>query len=59
MIKRFELREGTLLTEQEKSLLEEAGRRPICYDNDSPELTGEMEEGFRAARKAKPYRKEL
>ncbi|MCI9509858.1 MAG: hypothetical protein HFF10_08995 [Angelakisella sp.] len=54
----FELTGPAELTSREKELLLEAKKRPIAYDEDSPELTDEMEAAFRAARKAKPYRGE-
>ena len=54
----FELTGPAELTGKERELLAEAKKRPIVYDEDSPELTDEMEAAFRAARKAKPYRGE-
>ena len=54
----FELTGPAELTSRERELLAEAKKRPIVYDEDSPELTDEMEAAFRAARKAKPYQGE-
>lgn len=47
-------RENTTLTKTERQMVEEAKKLPIVYDDDSPELTEEMEKAFIAARKAKP-----
>ncbi len=46
------------LTEEELEMLAEAEKMPIVYDEDSPEMTPEMEQAFIAARKAKPFRGE-
>lgn len=46
------------LSQEEKEMLAEAGKRPVVYDEDSPEMTEEMEQAFIAARKAKPFRGE-
>lgn len=54
----FELDGNAVLTSREKKLLAEAKKLPIVYDEDSPELTDDMEAAFIAARKAKPYRGE-
>ena len=51
----FELNGTTPLTNRERELLEAGKKLPIVYDEDSPELTEEMERAFIAARKAKPY----
>lgn len=55
----FRLDRNAKLTEEEKRLLSEAEKRPIVYDEDSPEMTSEMEKAFAVARKARPYHKEL
>lgn len=54
----FELDGTATLTDKEKKLLAEARRLPIIYDEDSPELTDDMEKAFAAARKARPYQGE-
>lgn len=51
----FELNEYATLTAEEKSILSAAKKLPVVYDEDSPELTDDMEQAFIAARKAKPY----
>lgn len=51
----FELNNGSVLTNRERELLENAKKMPVVYDEDSPELSDEMERAFIAARKAKPY----
>ena len=54
----FELKENTELDEREKQMLARAKNVPTVFDNDSPELTKEMEDELRQARKNKPYKKE-
>lgn len=54
----YELDKTATLTDREKKLLAEARRMPIIYDEDSPELTDDMEKAFISARKAKPYQGE-
>lgn len=39
------------LIDEEKKMLEEARKYPITFDEDSPELTPEMEKAFRLAAK--------
>ena len=51
----FKLDETAVLTSKEKRILAEARSLPTVYDDDSPELTDEMEKALEAARKAKPY----
>lgn len=51
----FELDHAAALTDEEMRQLEEAKKLPVVYDEDSPELTDDMEKAFVAARKAKPY----
>ncbi len=51
----FELNENAALTAQERTMLEEAKKRPIIYDDDSPQMDDAMEKAFIAARKKKPY----
>lgn len=41
------------LTEEDKKMLEEARKHPITFDEDSPELTPEMEKAFRLAAKTR------
>lgn len=55
----FELDEYAALTAEEKNILSAAKKLPVIYDEDSPELTDNMEQAFIAARKAKPYCGEL
>lgn len=54
----FELHDNSMLSEKEKTLLKEAKKKPIVYDEDSPQLTADMEQAFMAARKEKAYRGE-
>ena len=54
----FELDGNAALTSGERQQLAAAKRLPVVYDEDSPELTEEMEKAFLLARKAKPYRGE-
>jgi len=39
-----------------KSMLARAKKLPVVYDEDSPEMTEDMERAFAAARRRKPYR---
>ena len=54
----FELEGSAALTSSEKKALSAAKRLPVVYDEDSPELTDDMEKAFAAARREKPYRGE-
>lgn len=54
----YELNGTSALTSSEKRMLAEAKELSVTYDDDSPELTDEMERAFMAARKAKPYQGE-
>lgn len=47
------------LTASEREALKKAKSMPVIYDDDSPEMTPEMEQAFIAARKKKPVSKEL
>lgn len=47
-------KENVALTEDEKKIIEKAKKMPAVFDEDCPELSGEMEKAFIAARKAKP-----
>ena len=49
------LDKNATLTSEEKEILAAAKKLPVVYDEDSPELTDDMERAFIAARKAKPY----
>ena len=49
MMVTYELKPGTELTPEQLRMLEEAQSYPIVFDEDSPELTPEMAEGFRKA----------
>ncbi|MCI8737092.1 MAG: hypothetical protein HFI11_08955 [Lachnospiraceae bacterium] len=50
---KFELNENAVLSEREKELLEEAKKKPVVYDEDSPRLTDDMERAFMAAKEEK------
>lgn len=52
----YELHPGEKISPEEKRILEEAKKKPVIYDEDSPELTEKMEQAFRLARRMKPYR---
>lgn len=52
----FKLEQNTMLTDKEKKMIAEARKLPVVYDEDSPEMTEQMEKAFIAARKAKPHR---
>ena len=54
----FKLEQGTKISNEEKKMLEEAKKLPLVYDEDSPELTDEMEKAFIEARRNKPYNAE-
>ena len=41
------------LTDEDRKMLEEARKNPITFDEDSPELTPEMEKAFRMAAKTR------
>lgn len=43
------------LSDRDREQLLQAEMLPVVYDEDSPELTAEMEHAFIAARRAKPY----
>ena len=47
----FKLDPTATLTNKEKRILAAAKELPIVYDDDSPELTDDMERAFAAARK--------
>lgn len=51
----FELDGTAALTNRERELLEQAKKLPVVYDEDSPQMTDDMEKAFSNARKAKPY----
>jgi hypothetical protein len=52
----FKLDKTAVLTNQERSLLARAKKLPVVYDEDSPEMTDDMERAFAEARRRKPYR---
>lgn len=54
----FELNENSIITNEEKNMLEEAKKMPVVFDEDSPELSVVMEKSLLEARKAKPYKAE-
>lgn len=54
----FKLTQEMKISEDEKKMLKEAKKLPVVYDEDSPELTEDMEEAFIKARKRKPYKVE-
>ena len=41
-IRKYKLSEGTELTEKQKKMIKEASKRPVVFDEDSPELTDEQ-----------------
>jgi hypothetical protein len=43
------LSDNEKLTDEEINMIEEAKKYPITYDEDSPEMTPEMEKQFRVA----------
>ncbi len=45
------------LSQEQISMLQEAGKYPIVYEDDCPELTPEMAEAFRKAAQARDARK--
>ena len=53
----FELDGNAALTDREKMMLAAAKDLPVVYDNDSPELTDDMERAFALCRilKGKAY----
>lgn len=59
MMVSFKLTQEMKISEDEKKMLKEAKKLPVVYDEDSPELTEDMEEAFIKARKRKPYKVEL
>ena len=54
----YELKPGTKLTPDERKMLSDAKKLPVIYDDDSPEMTADMERTFIEARRKKPYRGE-
>jgi len=54
----YELKPGTKLTPDERKMLSDAKKLPVIYDDDSPEMTADMERAFIEARREKPYRGE-
>lgn len=54
----YKLKQGAAVSNEEKEMLNEAKKLPVVYDEDSPELTDDMEKAFIAARKRKPYKVE-
>ncbi|WP_160668169.1 hypothetical protein [Colidextribacter sp. OB.20] len=45
-----------MLFNKERAVLARAKKLPVVYDEDSPEMTDEMERAFTAVRQEKPYR---
>lgn len=54
----FELKKDAVLSDEERRALAKARKLPVVYDEDSPELTEQMEQAFLAARRAKPFQGE-
>ncbi len=52
------MKKDAKLTDSEREALKKAKSMPVIYDDDSPEMTPEMEQAFIAARKKKPFSKE-
>ena len=55
-MEKFRLEEGAVLSNEERAALARAKKLPVVYDEDSPELTDDMERAFAEARRKKPYR---
>lgn len=51
----FELNHTAVLTNTEQQLITKAKELPVVNDEDSPEMTDEMEKAFISAREAKPF----
>lgn len=49
MIVESSLTERDMLSEKQIKMIEEAKNKPVVYDEDSPEMTPEMEKAFRLA----------
>ena len=49
MLVTYRIPKNTPLTEEQIQELEEAAKRPIVYDDDSPELTPALEKALRCA----------
>lgn len=47
MLKKYELKPGSKLTEEQIQEIELAKKKPIVFDEDAPELTPKMIEAFR------------
>ena len=52
----FELDENTPLTDAQREEIARARKMPVVYDEDSPEMTEQMERAFLAARTARKQR---
>ena len=50
----YELKPGTKLTPDERKMLSDAKKLPVIYDDDSPEMTADMERAFIEARRKSP-----
>ena len=48
--KKYELKADSKLSEKQKKMLAEAAKRPVVFDEDSPELTDEQLKEFRHVR---------
>ncbi len=56
----IENKKGQSLTKEQLAEIEAAGKMPIVYDDDSPEMTPAMEKAFLlAARNRNRYKKEV
>ncbi len=56
MIVTYELKPGQKPTPEQIERIREAAKRPIVFDEDSPELTPEAIEGFRKAARERNLR---
>ena len=56
MVVSFRSDQDLRITEDDKKMLAHARSMPIIYDEDSPELTEDMVEAFKEARRKKPFR---
>lgn len=59
MVVTYELKPGAKPTPEQIAMIEKAAALPITFDEDSPELTPEMAEGFRKAAMNRERKKKL
>ena len=56
MLVTYKRKRGTKLTPEQNAMIEAAKKMPIVFDEDSPDLTPEAEEGFLRAAKERNRR---